>query len=106
MPVGKRRPVFERGVPLGWCVERKASPKGFDRRSFRTVYFDVRGRRVPASQAVRGITVGCPKGQWDDKKWDEKFKTRGTCKVGTRVQRVMVAPGHYGCPSKRRARRR
>jgi len=96
--------VFERGVPSGWCVERRAPPSKFDRRSFRTVFYTKEGRRATSRTGVRGITVGCPKGQWVPHVKVGGYKTSGKCKVGTRVQRILVRPGHYGCPKNRRKR--
>jgi hypothetical protein len=52
---------------------QKSSPDNFDPRSFRTISMGVRG--------TKGV-VGCPKGEWDPR--------RKRCKVGLRLQKVMV----------------
>lgn len=63
----------------GYCPERVADPRTFDRRSFRTVVR--RGHRV---------TVGCPRGQYD--------AGRQRCRVGTRAQRILHPAGEGRCP--------
>lgn len=94
----------ERGVPKGWCAERKVDPKKFDPSSFRTVCYTSDGKRAKCGDpdAIRGMTIGCPRGKFSPKKKSRKYTTRGVCNVGTKVQRVLKKPGHYGC--KRSAR--
>lgn len=101
--MAKKKHVWEPGVPAGWCVERKTSKSKFAPGSFRNVLYNRKGKRATSKTgAVRGVTVACPKGHWDPKAQRKGYKTKGVCKVGTRVQRVLTKPGHYGCGKRRK----
>jgi hypothetical protein len=63
-----------------FCHKRLASPKKFDRRSFRTI---TRGK-------VK-VRIGCPRGKWDAK--------RERCETGTKAQAVLTPKRGATCPA-------
>lgn len=65
----------------GYCKKVLVDRRRFDPRSFRA-------KRVSKRTL---ITIGCPRGSWDNKK--------KRCKVGTRAQRIMKKQTKAGtCP--------
>lgn len=102
--MARMKHVYESGVPTGWCVKRAKDKSKFHKKSFRTVcYNDHGGRAKMDTGAVRCITIGCPKTKkWSPKKQRKGYKTKGICEGGTRMQRMMYKPGHYGCSKVKR----
>lgn len=80
-----------------YCHERVASPKRFDKKSFRTKPVGKRGHK---------IVTGCPKGKYS--------KRSGRCKTSIGLQAILHPEGEKKCPiagrkirhKKRRGRRR
>lgn len=66
-----------------YCHQRIRSPKEFDPKSFRTIAL---GKGKSKKRAV----IGCPKGHWSQRS--------RTCKVGTRIQKILIPEGEKGCP--------
>jgi hypothetical protein len=87
--------VTSKGIDCGrsgakYCRERQASPRKFDRRSFRT---------KPIGK-IR-IVVGCPKGKWSPARQRETGKG---CKVGLRIQTILRPKSSPKCKSACRMR--